>query len=353
MTPNRIWQLVARKVSGEASLEELRELEMLLREHPELAYEVHLFIRYFESPGEDKLAERSKPAAIQRFRERMGQEGLPNEVPVKKSGVFPRKVWLTATSIAAAVLVLLFVYLKNEKPVSPERQLVSELKTMPGTRSKTILPDGSIIWLNSESDISYNKDFGVEKREVYLQGEAFFDVVKNEKVPFVVHAQTVKIVVKGTAFNVRSYPGSAKVQTSLIRGAVEVIREEDPDHPIVLKPNEKITVVTKEETVLTALASSKEPRVKLETLKVKESVQVIPEVSWVSDQLVFDNESFADVVEKMEKWYNVEFLVLNERIGDIRFSADFENENLKEALEALQYVKHFDFEIIGRKIIIK
>lgn len=351
---NKIWQFVARKLSGEASLDELRELELLLKENPGLAYEVHLYIRYFENPGKNERAGKNKADALQRFRERLLQEELMVSAS-KKSAPAKRRLWLGAASIAAFLLVAFWAFQVLRKTnVQNQAPLVSELKTMPGTRSKAVLPDGSIVWLNSESNISYNKDFGVEKREVYLTGEAFFDVVKKENTPFIVHAQTVKVVVKGTAFNVRSYPQSEKVQTSLIRGAVEVITEDDPSHPIVLKPKEKVTVQTgKQEKAMLAQTIDKKSNFILEPLKVKESVQVIPEVSWVNDQLVFDNEQFGEVVDKMEKWYNVEFLILNERMTDTRFSADFEDENLKEALEALQYVRYFDFEIVGRKVIIK
>ena len=342
---NRIWQLVSRKLSGEASLDELRELENLIQEDSELSYQVHLYTLYFKNPPKTR-DENKKAIAAENFRKRLS-EAENSSVVVRK--LSPLYKWLAV----AGVLLLFFTsyLLFNRKPdTEADRQVfANKLKTMPGIRSKTILPDGSTIWLNSESNITYNSNFGVDKREVYLVGEAFFEVEENINVPFIVHAQTVKIRVTGTAFNVRSYPENNKVQTALIRGSVEVFTEDNPDQAIKLKPNEKVTIST-----IKPLNSNKAtaPPAQLESIK-RTADQEIPEISWVNDRLVFDNELFTDVIDKLEKWYNIEVQVKNPNIQSKRFSGHFENEDFKQALEALQYVHHFDFEIKGRTIIIK
>ncbi|MBX3239418.1 MAG: FecR domain-containing protein [Chitinophagaceae bacterium] len=357
MIPNRIWQLVARKLSGEAGIDEIRELETLLKEDAELAYRVHLYTRYFENPSGGP-AENSRQEAGQRFRERLSREKTEKVTPVAdlKNKTPMRGKWLVAAGWVLLAVLSVFLYRLNSRedkgnPVT----LANEFKTMPGTRSKTTLPDGSVVWLNSESRITYNKDFGVNNREVALQGEAFFDVVKNKAVPFIVHAQTVKIVVKGTAFNVRSYPGSQKVQTSLIRGAVELINEADPEHPIQLKPNEKITIRTGKRQLaeVPEKPGQKTETYHLDTLRQLAQTMTIPEVSWVVNQLVFDNEVFTEVIDKMEKWYNVDIVLINDALGSKQFSAVYEDEDVVQALEALQYVHHFDFEVKGRTIVIK
>ncbi len=357
MISNRIWQLVARKLSGEASIDELRELEALLREDAELAYRVHLYTRYFENPS-DEPAESSRQQATIRFRERLFREEADKAVPVAeiRSGIRIGKKWMAAAGLTLLAVLSVFFYRMNSREGSGNPvALTNEFKTMPGTRSKTILPDGSVVWLNSESKITYDKDFGVNNRELTLQGEAFFDVVKNKAVPFIVHAQTVKIVVKGTAFNVRSYPGSREVQTSLIRGAVELINEADPGSPIQLKPNEKITIRTGELQLAgePQKAEEKKEIYRLDTLRQFAQSMTIPEVSWVTNQLVFDNEVFTSVIDKMEKWYNVDIVLVNDSLGNKQFSGVYEDEDVMQALEALQYVHHFDFEVKGRTIVIK
>lgn len=357
MISNRIWQLVARKLSGEAGIDELRELEALLREDAELAYRVHLYTRYFENPSGEP-GESSRQEATARFSERLLREEADKTYPVQeiRGRMHIGKKWVAAAGLILLAVSSVFYYrMSSGERTTNQLALTNEFKTMPGTRSKTILPDGSVVWLNSESKITYDKDFGINNRELTLQGEAFFDVVKNKAVPFIVHAQTVKIVVKGTAFNVRSYPGSHEVQTSLIRGAVELINEADPGSPIRLKPNEKITIRTDELPLAGEPQKTEEKKeiYRLDTLRQFALSMTIPEVSWVTNQLVFDNEVFTSVIDKMEKWYNVDIVLVNDGLGNKQFSGAYEDEDVIQALEALQYVHPFDFEVKGRTIVIK
>lgn len=364
MNSNRIWELLTRKLAGEASPEDIRELDELLKKDMEMDYQVHLYTSYYQHPEPQAIPDSIKNSARLRLRQQLAQEEATTDVhPGKKAHIlsFFTRPLVAAASIVLLLVVGVLVYLSINS-VSNDRKMefaVNEFKTTAGTRSKTILPDGSVVWLNSESTISYNNDFGLKKRDVRLSGEAFFDVVHNAEIPFVVHAQNVKILVKGTAFNVRSYPGSNKVQTSLIRGSVQVSSEADPKKLILLKPNEKITMLTKEESpiLLRDHAGKGDSSLflpyRLDTLKLNKYAQVFPEISWMHDQLVFDNEPFGDVLEKLEKWYNVKIILMNEGLRTKAFSGVFENENVNDALSFLQFVHHFDYEIAGRNIIIK
>ena len=370
MSYNKIWQLVARKLSGEASLDELKELEHLLQEYPEIAYKVDIYCQYFDNPPSQVYrTDETKRRSLEQFRLRFSRE-LNNEseaIPLPlthNSTAMPGiKKWLAVAAGLITIVVTVFFMTGREKGNAGFAQhKINEVNTMPGTRSKTILPDGTIVWLNSDSRISYNVDFGKNKREVTLIGEAFFDVAHDEAVPLIVHAKTVNILVKGTAFNVRSYPGSDKVQTSLLRGSVELTMKDHPEHKIFLKPNEKITIDVQENEPA-ANNDIQAPPVEaynqnrkiyhIDSLKQSTLVDAIPEVSWIENRLVFDNEPFTDVIDKMEKWYNVDIILTNQHLGKKSFSGVFEKENIAEALSALQIINYFDFEIMGRKIIIK
>src|SRR4029078_631833 len=96
------------------------------------------------------------------------------------------------------------------------------VSTKRGSKSKVQLPDGTQVWLNADSRIAYNEKFQGNLREVTLEGEAYFDVVRDEKRPFVIHTAAIDIKVLGTAFNVRSYANEKNTETSLIRGSIEV-----------------------------------------------------------------------------------------------------------------------------------
>ena len=371
MSHTQIWQLVARELSGEAELSELKTLEQLLQQDPELAYKVELYRRYFSRPPmEVRRSEEAKEQSLEQFRQRFQQafpvppEAAIESLPLRRYGNFGSgvKKWMAAAVVVVAGS-LFFVASRNKgghKEIVTVQQS-NEVNTMPGSRSKTVLPDGTIVWLNSDSRIVYNPGFGDTKREITLIGEAFFDVAHNAEVPLVVHAKTVNILVKGTAFNVRSYPESETVQTSLIRGAVELTTKAHPEQKIMLRPNEKITIVVNEDkdsgisttTPVPVLQHSNRKLYQIDTLKESSLADVIPEVSWVENQLVFDNELFTDVIDKMEKWYNVDIVLTNTRLENKRFSGVFEKENVVEALTALQIINPFYFEIRGRTIIIK
>ena len=165
------------------------------------------------------------------------------------------------------------------------------------------------------------------------------------------------ILVKGTAFNVRSYPDAKDVETSLIRGSVELSTNAEPEKKILLKPNEKISIEAEaiapagHQTLKTVDPVQK--RYRIDRLKESHISNTIPEVSWIENKLVFDNESFSAIIAKMEKWYNVEIILTNDSLASKKFSGEFEKENLTEALNALQFINHFEFEIKGKQVFIK
>lgn len=369
MSHNIIWQLVARKLSGEISLNELKELERLLQEDPELAYKVDIYCRYFgHPPGEIYRTREAKERSLEQFRQRFNGEfnSIPEVVPMPLANAGStstrfRKWAAVAAGLITVAMTVFFITGREKKSTAIAQHTTNEVNTMPGTRSKTILPDGTMVWLNSESQISYNADFGKTEREITLTGEAFFDVAHNADVPMVVHAKNVNIWVKGTAFNVRSYPENNRVETSLIRGLVELTTNSDPERKIMLKPNEKI--------ILDATESGSVPETRPETPKpelaaVKQHIyhiqqldgsryNIIPEISWTQNELVFDNEVFTDVISKMEKWYNMEIVLQNKELANKNFSGAFKKEDIKTALQGLQFTNSFQFEIKGNTVYIK
>jgi ferric-dicitrate binding protein FerR (iron transport regulator) len=365
---NRIYYLIARKLSSEASSQELEELERRLKNDPELAYKAELYAQYFIHPEieEQKKSDKKLQALSRlnnRFEKEFGEvapENLPGALERKSTGQnisFLLQRWKTIAAIALLVTVgSSLYYYYNNKNFNLSDQSINQFATMAGTRSKTILPDGTTVWLNSESTIHYNADFGQAKREVTLSGEAFFDVTHNEDIPFIVHAKTVDILVKGTAFNVRSYPGTEKVQTSLLRGLVELSSTTLPGRKIQLHPNEKITFEVPEINSTQNPGSVKKPVLSasttytIDSLKESSLAAVIPEVSWIENRLVFDNEALTEVLEKMEKWYSVDIHLKNHKIASKQVSGILEKENIEEALKALQLLNDFNYTINGREI---
>ena len=366
--------MISRKLSGEASLEELRELQQWLDDNPEMAYKADLYTAFFEHPPRREQSDAKHVASWEKlqsklaeaFPENFGNNIIADEPAPSVFAVYKKWIAIAASLVLITITCMFFLHYNiQEKQLAEAATSTNEMNTMPGTRSKTVLPDGTVVWLNSDSRITYNADFGQTQREVMLTGEAFFDVAHNAEVPMIVHAKNVNIRVKGTAFNVRSYPESKQVETSLIRGSVELTTNADPERKILLKPNEKIVVdvVPDTATVIAVNAISERTPVKVSTATNKslyhiEQLQesrfnIIPEISWVQNRLVFDNEVFTEVISKMEKWYNVKIILENNTLAVKNFSGAFAKEDITTALQALQLINDFHFEIKDGVVYIK
>jgi transmembrane sensor len=238
----------------------------------------------------------------------------------------------------------------------------SQVNTRKGSKSHIVLPDGTSVWLNGDSKISYPASFQGEIREVSLTGEAFFDVAANPHKPFIIHTGSMDVKVLGTVFNVRSYPGEMTTETSLLHGLIEVTLNGKEKKKIILKPNEKITVLNSDESYQkTSLNGSKKatqeeediPLLTITKMHFSAKDSTNPETSWVHNKLSFDNEKMDRVFSKIEQWYNIEIKVEDENMQLKHFTATFENKSLKDVMEALALALNFTYAEKNGKITIK
>ncbi|HZK64965.1 MAG TPA: FecR family protein [Puia sp.] len=232
MNEDEIWNLMAKKLSGEASPEDLFALEKTLRLNPDLHYSLQAMQDMWTSrpQPEKELAEK----ALQAHLERLRSLSIDLEPPAAGhfSGVFPesnRRLSsnkLIVFSILGLLLTIPGVYLlKTNRPIAVPaivRKSTCEVVTRNGSKTNLLLPDGTTVWLNAGSRLTYDSLYGNEPREVTLSGEGFFDVVKNPQKPFIIHTGKINIRVLGTIFNVKSYPEEKTIETSLIQGSIEV-----------------------------------------------------------------------------------------------------------------------------------
>ena len=370
MTIQRITELFAKKLSGETTEEELLELEAYLKEHPDEQYLQEMISNWWSS-GRLKVEADNKE---DHFRYIMQRSSLPaspdalrHEAPVIPIG--KRTKWFRIAAAAVVTGIILFgvwQLLPGNKSQSLAANPIhdNEIVSKPGTKSKLILPDGTQVWLNSDSKLVYNSSFNDSLREVTLEGEAYFDVVKNVKKPFIVHTTGIKIRVLGTAFNVKSYPQDETIEATLVRGLIEVEKNNEPQSSkILLHPNEKLVfnkVINKvaaaetvsNENTATPIKSNLPQRISISTLptSVKDSNRI--ETSWVYGRLLFDGDTFKELAAKMERWYNVKISFANNKVANYRFGGSFENENIEEALHALQMIHPFNFNIAANEIVI-
>ena len=254
-------------------------------------------------------------------------------------------IWFKIAAIGLLVLGLSslwnMVYIHRAKN---EDIAYNEIIVPLGEKAQIILSDGSHVWINSASKLKYPVKFGETSRDVTLEGEAFFDVVKKHGKTFVVNTRDVKVNVLGTAFNVKCYPGDNKTQTIVVRGEVKVEEVNGNQKAIIIKPNEMATL---REQPTTGRQTAQVPKITVN--------KVDPEnlVSWKDQLLVFAGETFEDLAVKMERWFNVKIKIDNDELKSERFNGKFvHNETVYQVLEAIKITTPINYKVEKDTIII-
>jgi len=358
MINDRFAQLMARKLSGEATEDELRELQSFLKDNPRAHYFLEVFTDYWKlepKAEEDNIQEDIHFQQILSIAEKEVAETLPvvyaEPLPARPRFMLARRLAVAAIVIALAAGGYL-IFMRKAGPEAAPDMALNEVVAKSGARSYLLLPDGSKVWLNSESRIEYKGNFNDSIREVNLEGEAFFDVVKDKKRPFIVHTSDIDVRVLGTAFNVKSYPHEPSIEATLIRGLIEVTNKKEPTSPkVILRPHQKL-VFSKDATAgrQKAATSPAHRPFSITTLPKNIADTSVVETSWVYNKLVFDGESFREIAGKMERWYDVKILFRSDKVADIPIHVAFRDESIEEALKALQMIEPFTYKISGNEI---
>jgi transmembrane sensor len=229
--------------------------------------------------------------------------------------------------IAAAVLIviigtwILYLFLDRFNSIPQTTAWVEAPQTtLIAKKIKQLtLPDGTQVWLNAKSSLRYSPDFNGETREVFLEGEAYFDVKKDKNRPFIVYTQDIQVKVLGTAFTVKSYKNDNTSETTLVRGKVRV---------------EKYGVLTKESIEL--LPNQRVVYTRNSEALQKSEVVADQRTTWKEGTLRFENEPLDNVIKTMERWYDVR-IVLNEvHDAECRLTASIDRESLEEMLQLLK-----------------
>ena len=348
MVDDRFIQLLTKKLSDEIDESELAELNYMLTNNEECRQQYNFFSNYWM---QDQEKYSNEELLFKRIKGRI-------DIPEESEGADTPKSWLRRLPFLwrglAAVLILgigAFAYYRfsnHASGISNEGN-IAITKTPSRSKSKIYLSDGSVVTLNSETILRYPSSFEGPTREVYLNGEDFFNVTKDHTHPFIVHAGKMNIKVLGTSFNVKSYENDKNTETTLIKGAIEVTLSDRPSDRIILKPNEKLILNNKtfkrigSNTDLSASEDSGTNYSLTNLTHLRSNDTTIVETSWVNNELVFKDESFSDLANQMERWYGIKINFKNSSTKGYHFTGVFVKENIVQALNALKMIEPFNY----------
>lgn len=238
---------------------------------------------------------------------------------------------ISILSKAAAVLFIpLFVatiYLYFQKTDTTK---LLTLYTQKGEQTRVILPDGSKAWLNVDTKLSYPVNYGVKSRKIELEGQAYFEVMKNKELPFEVLSGSITTKALGTKFAVSAYPGASVIKSSLIEGSIEV---KCGGTTKVLTPREQF-VYCKEKTEISI-----------------HSFNETDELAWKNEQLMFRLTPYNQVIKELEKWYDVSFDYNPALFESETFSARFKRyETLENVLQVMSKAGKFNYRVDGEVV---
>jgi transmembrane sensor len=274
--------------------------------------------------------------ALEKLKGRILQErerlSISSSTKKKTISLFLR--WSGAAAIVLFLLSIGYGIGKKSESATSELLLQNQLITAKGSKGQFLLPDSTVVWLNSETKLTYPSRFTGDKRLVELEGEAYFEVAKDLKKPFIVRTEKIDIEVLGTHFNVNSYAANEYVRTALLSGSVKITGAM-LDEPIYLKPDELFEY--RETTEATSVVRAK---VNLYT-------------QWIQDRLVFDKTPLSEVLTSMEGRYNVEITCREPHTASARVSLTIRQESLAEVLGALSLITPIKYKIEGRKVFIE
>jgi ferric-dicitrate binding protein FerR (iron transport regulator) len=232
-----------------------------------------------------------------------------------------------------------------------------------GSKSKITLPDSSSIWLNAGSKLRYGSTFNQSDREVSVEGEAYFQVARNEQKPFFVKTSAVTLKVLGTSFNIKAYPEENNVETTVETGSVQVLRnvEGQLTDRLILTAGQKATVVKSGRADSMAVTTpslpspasvqkTKMPEKVAEKTIVAKNVPTELYTSWKDTRWLVNKEPLEKLAVSLERRYNIQIAFTDEQLKQFSFSGTFENETLEQVLEAIKLSAPIEYTVKQNRV---
>lgn len=270
----------------------------------------------------------------------------------------------------AAAVVLIFFMLgagahliyHNTNGISTP-QTYTEYHVPFGSRSEVTLPDGSTVWLNAGSRLSFDRHFSRKNRDILLEGEAYFDVTK-DRIPFYVRVSGATVKVLGTSFNIKAYPDEKIIETTVTRGIVQVcdLPENTTDATrIVLHANQKVSIIKSNivpsgDAITSipehpgAYAAKSTQQSQVQSYKVDRNIATEIYTSWKDERWIIEREELESLAIKLERRYNVEFSFQDEALKHYVFSGVLKDETLEQVMEAIKLTAPIQYQIDQKQV---
>ena len=346
-------------LEGTITAKEENILVELLKNNPDLINDLKgLFEVWNLSEMAGKLNSANMDKEWAKLMEKVNQSAVHHLNPFGLIGYWlPRvaAVFLLGAIVSFAVSYQIF------NPKNAEL-VYHEINTPAGAKTKVTLPDGTDIWLNAGSNLKYSNEFGKKQREVFLTGEAYFDVETDPSKLFLVRTSELNIKAYGTEFNVKSYPEENTTETTLIEGSIGVTRtkfEKKKSDEVILEPNQRVVYYKSTRSIKTVEPT--EEKIESEPVQIKREPQKLtyliskgidpePFTSWKDGTLFITSETLEELAIKLERKYDVKIHFENEQLKNLKFTGSLENETVEQVIEAIGIAAKIDYEIEDRGI---
>lgn len=264
------------------------------------------------------------------FRKKEVTQGIKNEVfqmvlneTLTISYIHKIRIWKYSVAASLAIILALgasLLYMQSS--ISSIAKI--ETSASFGNKSKVILSDGSAVYLNSGSTISYPAQFTGGKREVTLNGEAYFEVAKDARHPFIVHADAISIKVLGTHFNVKNYRDNMQIVATLLEGKIDVSK---PNNTLIeMKPNQQVSF------------NKRTGKTEMKT------VEADLYIKWKENEYYFEDETFTEIARELERGFNIKIKIVSDRLKSETFSGVFDKgETIMQILEIMKRHRSFTY----------
>jgi transmembrane sensor len=333
-SPENIFNLLARQLAGEATGEEKKLLDEVVQSSESAQRAVSNAHHIWSS---DLFSNESSEMVSQKeANEKIWKAAFDLESNKKKM----RHGSLLLRAVAALIILVsttfVLIFIAEDKEDTIPAVTTIQKKTLPGQKSAITLKDGTVVWLNSGSSISYYSDFNEKLRLIHLEGQAYFEVFQDKTKPFIVTCRDLRIEALGTSFDVDGYIDSP-IQVSLVTGSVKLSlrKHKKSGENFILNPGEYSVLDINNQFVENG---------------VFDPFEVL---AWKEGRLIFDNATIQEIVPKLELWYGVK--IINQLSMNLYkpYTSTFEKENLDNILLNMGGVLQFEYEIKGNDVTIK